>query len=230
MASKNNLCIIIVLPKNKIGAEGEQFVTEGAAFVLPLLPFQCGLVRAGPDVTRTPAGMGANAPRCPAVGSVTVVVIAKERANAGKSAAMVKAVVAKPPAVKIAAGKPSATHMTDAMAAKSATGMATEAATAMATEAATAHAASAGAATAMTAAAAHAAAAKAAATATTASAAPPPPPRASASPAIPALPMAKAAIRITILCKANFFIRSPFRWNECRRPLHVHANAGLHSI
>ena len=33
MASKNNLCIIIVLPKNKIGAEGEQFVTEGAAFV-----------------------------------------------------------------------------------------------------------------------------------------------------------------------------------------------------
>ena len=171
MASKNNLCIIIVLPKNKIGAEGEQFVTEGAAFVLPLLPFQCGLVRAGPDVTRTPAGMGANAPRCPAVGSVTVVVIAKERANAGESAAMVKAVVAKPPAVKIAAGKPSATHMTDAMAAKSATGMATEAATAMATEAATAHAASAGAATAMTAAAAHAAAAKAAATATTASAA-----------------------------------------------------------
>ena len=186
---------------------------------MPLLPFQCGLVRAGPDVTRTPAGMGANAPRCPAVGSVTVVVVAKERADAGEFAAMIKAVVAKPPAVKIAAGKPSATHMTDAMAAK--------AATAMATEAATPHAAAAEAATAMTAA---AAAHAAAAALKPPPPPPPPPPRASASPAIPALPMAKAAISITILCKANFFIRSPFRWNECRRPLDVRANAGLHSI
>jgi hypothetical protein len=74
---------------------------------------------------------------------------------------MIKAVVAKPPAVKIAAGKAAAAHMAHAMAAKAATGMATDAATA--------HAAAAEAATAMTAAAAaHAAAAAAKAAAATA--------------------------------------------------------------
>jgi hypothetical protein len=68
---------------------------------------------------------------------------------------MIKAVVAKPPAVKIAAGKAAAAHMAHAMAAKAATGMATDAATA--------HAAAAEAATAMTAAAAAKAAAATAA-------------------------------------------------------------------